>query len=115
MSRFVFFVLGVLVVGALQYGYWLGDSGYSAARSLDAAIEREQHLNARLEQRNRVLAAEVKGLKSGLEAVEARARTDLGMVVEGETFYLVVDEDDIREGASRSAAAPDRFAPTPPR
>ena len=94
MSRFVFFLLGLLVVGALQYGYWYGDSGYLASRALEDAIEREQRLNARLEQRNRVLAAEVQALKSGLEAVEARARTDLGMVVEGETFYLVVDEGD---------------------
>ena len=48
-----------------------------------------------------MLEAEVKALRSGLEAVEARARTDLGMVVEGETFYLVVDEDAVRrDGAA---------------
>ncbi len=98
MTRFVFIAIGVLLVGALQYGYWYGDSGYLASSALEDAIERERRLNGRLEQRNRVLAAEVKALKSGLEAVEARARTDLGMVVEGETFYLVVDEDDVREG-----------------
>ena len=100
MTRFVFFAIAVLLIAALQYGYWYGDTGYLASSALEEAIERERRLNDRLEQRNRVLAAEVEALRSGLEAVEARARTDLGMVVEGETFYLVVDEDDVREGAA---------------
>ncbi|MYE82619.1 MAG: hypothetical protein F4X36_12450, partial [Gammaproteobacteria bacterium] len=103
MTRFVFLAIGVLLIAALQYSYWYGDSGYLASSALEDAIEREQRLNDRLEQRNRVLAAEVKALKSGLEAVEARARTDLGMVVEGETFYLVVDEDAVRPGSARAA------------
>lgn len=100
MMRFVFLAVGLLVVAALQYRYWYGDSGYFASAALANAIEREQRLNERLEQRNRVLAAEVTALRSGLEAVEARARTDLGMVVEGETFYLVVDEDGVNEGSA---------------
>ena len=101
MTRFVFLAIGVVLIAALQYSYWDGDSGYLASSALEDAIEREQRLNDRLEQRNRVLEAEVEALRSGLEAVEARARTDLGMVVEGETFYLVVDEDAARrDGAA---------------
>ena len=100
MSRFVFFALGLALLVALQYDYWYGESGHRASKALQEKIERERRLNERLEQRNRVLAAEVEALGSGLEAVEARARTDLGMVAEGETFYLVVDEDAVREGAA---------------
>ena len=51
-------------------------------------------MTALLDERNRVLTTEVMALKEGLVAVEARARTDLGMVSEGETFYLVVDGAD---------------------
>ena len=73
MTRFVFLAIGVLLIAALQYSYWYGDSGHLASSALEEAIEREQRLNDRLEQRNRVLAAEVEALRSGLEAVEARA------------------------------------------
>lgn len=104
MTRFVFLAIGVVLIAALQYSYWYGDSGYLASSALEDAIEREQRLNDRLEQRNRVLEAEVKALRSGLEAVEARARTDLGMVVEGETFYLVVDEDAVRRGGAAASS-----------
>ena len=83
--------IGLAVIAVLQYRYWLGDSGYFAAEALAAKIAKQTRLNDRLEQRNRVLAAEVDALKNGLDAVEARARTDLGMVARGETFYLVVD------------------------
>ena len=84
-------VIGIAVIAVLQYRFWFGDSGYFAAETLVQKIDKQTRLNDRLEQRNRVLAAEVDALKNGLDAVEARARSDLGMVARGETFYLVVD------------------------
>ena len=92
MSRRIFLVLGIIVIVALQHRYWFGDSGHFREQALSAEVEDAQQRNDRLEQRNRVLAAEVRALKTGLDAVEARARTDLGMIGEGETYYLVVDE-----------------------
>ena len=52
-------------------------------------VEQQRKRTAVLEQRNRILTAEVLALKEGLDAVEARARSDLGMIKRGETFYLV--------------------------
>ena len=86
----VFLTIGIALVGALQYRYWFGDSGFFEAKALAEKIAKQTRLNDRLEQRNRVLAAEVAALKDGLDAVEARAREDLGMIADGETFYLVV-------------------------
>ncbi len=87
-----FFVLvGLCLLLAFQYRYWFGASGYFAVAELAEEVARQERLTARLEERNRVLRAEVDALKSGLDAVEARARTDLGMIREGESFYVVVD------------------------
>ena len=86
-----FAVVSVVVCLALQYKYWFGKSGYFEVRILADRVEQQVRLNDQLRERNRVLRAEVDGFRDGLEAVEAHARSDLGMVVEGETFYLVVE------------------------
>ena len=82
----------LLLLAALQYKAWFGDSGYLAARALEKQVEQQRQRAELLEQRNRLLTAEVLALKAGLEAVESRARSDLGMIKEGETFYLVADD-----------------------
>ena len=88
-----FFVcLGVLAIAGLQYHYWLGDAGHLAVVELTEKIEDQQRVNDRLDRRNRLLVAEIAALKHGLDAVEARARSALGLVAKGETFYLVVDD-----------------------
>ena len=86
-----FAVVSVVVCLALQYKYWFGKSGYFEVRILADQVEQQVRLNDQLRERNRVRRAEVDGFRDGLEAVEAHARFDLGMVVEGETFYLVVE------------------------
>ena len=89
-----FFVcLGLVAILALQYRYWFSDAGRPAVVDLTERIEAEARRNDRLERRNRLLAAEIAALKGGLDAVEGRARTSLGMIAEGETFFLVVDDD----------------------
>jgi len=88
-------VTGIMVVLLLllQYKVWFGDVGHVAADALRAQVD-EQRLRAEeLEQRNRLLTAEVMALKAGYAAVEARARSDLGMVKKGETFYLMTDDE----------------------
>ena len=83
---------GLLVLlAALQAEFWLGDRGMTEVRRLEAAIATQIEENARLEVRNRRLAAEVHDLKVGLDAVEERARSDLGMIGRNETFYQLVE------------------------
>lgn len=84
------FIAALVISGVcLQYKYWFSDVGYFQVRALDSEVEKQRQRLNRLEERNRILAAEVRAQKHGLDAVEARARSDLGMVKEGETFYLV--------------------------
>lgn len=90
---------GLLVLLVLlQYRLWLGDGGMREVASLRKEIELQQAENEALRERNRTLAAEVQDLKKGTVAIEERARTDLGMVGQRETFYQVV--------APRDAAPP---------
>ncbi len=75
----------------LQFKLWLGEGGMKDVWTLDEAIAAQTDKNTRLKERNQTLSAEVDDLKQGLEAIEERARYDLGMIREGETFYQVVD------------------------
>lgn len=88
-----FICLGVLAIVVLQYRFWLGDTGHFAVVKLTERVAEEQVRNDLYDRRNRRLAAEITALKDGLDAVEARARTSLGMISEGETFFLVVDDE----------------------
>ncbi|WP_129647147.1 cell division protein FtsB [Peristeroidobacter agariperforans] len=81
----------VIVLVLLQYRLWLGDGGMREVYQLRADIEKQREVNRELKERNRTLAAEVQDLKKGTVAIEERARTDLGMVGRGETFYQVVE------------------------
>lgn len=76
----------------LQYRLWLGDGGIVELLGLRASIEAQHAENERMQARNRELEAEVLDLKTGLEALEDRARRELGMIREDETFYLIVEE-----------------------
>ena len=81
----------LVVLCVLQYELWLGDRGMREVRRLQTQIETERNENARLETRNRRLAVEVLDLKMGLEAVEERARSDLGMIGRDETYYQIIE------------------------
>lgn len=83
----------MLVLVGLQYRLWIGDGSLANVARLNDKIDKQQQENERLTERNRVLAAEVQALKNGLNAIEERARTDMGMVKKGETFFMVVDEE----------------------
>lgn len=83
-------VLVILLV-LLQYRLWVGDGGLSDVRRLRHAVQQQKLTNKELRERNQALAGEVKDLKHGLDAIEERARTELGMVKQGETFYQVVE------------------------
>ena len=84
----------LLLVAGLQYRAWFSDDGYLAVRELTKGFEQQRRRAEFQRQRNRILAAEVLALKKGHAAVEARARADLGMIRDGETFYIVAEEAD---------------------
>jgi cell division protein FtsB len=79
-----------VVVVLLQYRIWVSDNGVRQVDRLRQAVAAQQVENARLTERNRQLAAEVRDLKTGMAALEERARSDLGMIARNETFYQVV-------------------------
>ena len=92
-GRWLLVVLGVLAL-TLQAQLWLADSGFSKTRDLRAAVVEQRSQNGSLRNRNAALDAEVINLKQSSEAAEERARTDLGMIGERETFYHVVPADE---------------------
>lgn len=77
----------------LQYSVWLGDFGYVRLNQLHDAIVSQQNENVILEKRNQRLRAEVIDLKQGTAALEERARSQLGMIKQNETFYQVIEKD----------------------
>ena len=74
----------------LQFRLWFGAGGLNEVRHLRQEIAHQRDENELLRERNRTLGAEVQDLKQGTAAIEERARTDLGMVGAGETFYQVI-------------------------
>ena len=74
----------------LQGQLWFSTEGFGKTRDLRAAVAEQRAQNAQLRGRNQALDAEVVNLKQSSEAVEERARTDLGMIGPNETFYQVV-------------------------
>ena len=93
----------LLLLVMLQSRFWFGERGWRAAQSLQDTVGQQRAENARLQQRNNALGAEVEDLKSGETAVEERARSELGMIKPGETFYRVVEP---HAGADPAGAAP---------
>jgi len=81
----------LLLLVLLQYELWIAPTGVRELYQLRQTISSQQTENAHLHQRNQVLVAEVRDLKQGLDAIEERARGELGMVADGETFYQVLD------------------------
>ncbi len=87
----VFTVILFITLCALQVNLWVGKGSLGEVWSLKKTVEQQQQINAELKARNTALNAEVLDLKNGLAAIEERARTELGMIKEGETFYRVVE------------------------
>jgi len=93
-------IVGLLVsLVFLQFRLWVGDGSLQEVTQLKHKIEQQTQENQRLQQRNSDLAAQVKELKTGLKTIEARARQDMGMIKEGETFFMVVEKDSAQKSA----------------
>ncbi|MBK6402330.1 MAG: cell division protein FtsB [Rhodocyclaceae bacterium] len=86
--RWPTWVLAALIV-LLQYPLWLGKGGWLRVWDLDRQVRAQRDVNLKLESRNAGLDAEVRDLKTGFDAIEERARFELGLVKEGEVFVQV--------------------------
>ncbi|MDO8706975.1 MAG: cell division protein FtsB [Sulfuricaulis sp.] len=103
MKIATYVLLGILVL--LQYPLWFGSGGVITIWRLNREIAAQDQENARLKDRNQALEADVNDLKQGLEAIEERARAELGMVKKGEVFYRVIEQP---SGKSPLADKPQR-------
>ena len=87
-----FWALLFLILLGLQYRLWVGEGSLAEIWSMKEKIEEQTLENQLLRERNELLKAEVADLKKGLDAVEERARSELGMVKKEETFYQLIKE-----------------------
>ena len=77
----------LVLIAALQYPLWFGKGGWLAARELDRQLAAQREVNAKLKARNDTLEADVRDLKTGSEAIEERARSELGMIKHDEVLF----------------------------
>ena len=90
--RWLLIILVVLLLG-LQTRLWFGEGSITHKAELDKQLQEQQAKNKQLLERNKRIAEEVNSLKTNLGSIEEKARKDLGMIKQGETFYLVIDKD----------------------
>ena len=91
MKALALVLAGLLL--ALQYPLWIGKGSWMRVWELDRSLAQQRLANAKLKARNDAIEADVKDLKQGMEAVEERARMELGMIRKDEVFYQVVTPD----------------------
>lgn len=80
----------VILLGLLQYRLWFGKNSIPDYVAKKQEVAEKRDANANLRQRNSLLKADISDLKIGLEAIEERARNELGLIKEGETFYRIL-------------------------
>ena len=78
---------------ALQFRLWVGEGSFAHVNGLQAKLDKAQVDNEVKKRRNDVLRAEIRDLKNGYDALEEKARSELGLIKEGETFFLLVEQD----------------------
>jgi len=89
VKKIAFVLLALLIW--LQYKIWLQDGGVPEVLQLQQEVEQVKGEVQRLQERNASLDAEVKDLKKGLDAIEERARSEMGMIKQGEVYYQVIE------------------------
>ncbi|TCK18431.1 cell division protein FtsB [Thiogranum longum] len=92
--RWLIWLLVILLV-LLQYRLWVGDGSLAEVWGLYQQVEAQKAENRELHERNQALEAEVQDLKQGLDAIEERAREELGMTRDDETFYQIIEEPEV--------------------
>ncbi len=92
MLRLVQFLL-IAALLVLQYRLWVGEGSLARVEALKHELARGEAELARRNQRNAALRADVADLRKGREAIEERARSELGLIRDGETFIQVIGAD----------------------
>jgi cell division protein FtsB len=90
LKRRGFTAILVALLVLMHYPLWLGEGGWLAVRQGIHKLDTQRNLNQRLRERNEILQAEVSDLKQGREAIEERARIELGMIAPDETFIRIL-------------------------
>jgi cell division protein FtsB len=96
----VFTAILLVLLVLLQYRLWFGKNSVPDYIALKENVTLQQNANAKLQQRNKLLFADTDDLKLGLEAIEERARNELGMIKENETFFRLIPKDSNTRDAS---------------
>lgn len=103
--RVVTYILLALLL-LLQYPLWLGKGSWLKVWDMGQQVQAQKQINEQTQKRNAALDAEVRDLKRGTDAVEERARSELGMVKQGEIFFQVVGGEGGAAASGVTAAAP---------
>ncbi len=85
-------ILVVMLLG-LQFRLWVGEGSFAQVSSLDEKVERARTANAVKDRRNEVLRVEIRDLKGSHDFIEEKARAELGLIKEGETFFMLVEQN----------------------
>ena len=109
MYKLIVFLL--ILIAALQYRLWLGDGGLREYRETLQRIEDLKQEGEKRQIRNAAIAADVKDLRDGTEAIEERARHDLGMIKEGETFVQLYDPGPSKRPEETAESPPEKSKP----
>jgi cell division protein FtsB len=88
-NRWIFVIL-IALLGLLQARLWFGKNSIADYNLMKSEVEELQKQNANLKQRNSLLKADISDLQLGLESIEERARNELGLIKDGETFYRIL-------------------------
>jgi len=96
--KIIALILLILLIW-LQYKIWLQDGGIPEVLQLQKEVDIEQSEVKKLQERNQSLDAEVKDLKKGLDAIEERARSEMGMIKKGEVYYQVIESEKSKSSA----------------
>ncbi|MDN3987151.1 cell division protein FtsB [Zwartia vadi] len=110
-------IVMVALVGLIQYPLWMGRGGWFSVWDMQSQVADQRMINEGLTARNMALAAEVEDLRSGTEASEERARSELGMMRQGEVFVQVlppgVKPPELKSTAKPAATAKPQIKPAP--
>ncbi|SFN33161.1 cell division protein FtsB [Formivibrio citricus] len=95
-----------VLIAALQWPLWVGKGGWLRVWQLDQQVAERKAQNLRLQERNDALDAEVRDLKTGTDAIEERARNELGMIKQEEVFFQILDKRRPSVASSSPASPP---------
>ena len=93
IARKILILALLVVLVGLQSRLWLGEGSFAHVNTLQAKGSLKVAENSVKVQRNKILRAEIIELKRGLESIEEKARSEFGLIKEGETFFLLIEDD----------------------